>query len=86
MLWCRGVTPGSGHIIFQCYHRAGQWWPELPSLPCTPDIDDEESLRGVGRDISIAANINTDTLHQTLSTTYSGYTAQGRCSAVEMCR
>ena len=66
MLWCGGVTPGSGHIIFQCYHRAGQWWPELPSLPCTLDIDDEEALRGVGRDISIAANINTDTLHQTL--------------------
>ena len=42
MLWCGGVTPGSGHIIFQCYHRAGQWWPELPSLPCTQDIDDEE--------------------------------------------
>ena len=84
MLWCGGVTPGSGHIIFQCYHCAGQWWPELPTR--TPDIDDEEALRGVGRDISIAANINTDTLHQTLSTTYSGYTAQGRCSAVEMCR
>ena len=66
MLWCGGVTPGSGPIIFQCYHRAGQWWPELPSLPCTPDIDDQEALRGVGRDISIAANINTDTLHQTL--------------------
>ena len=78
MLWCGGVTPGSGHIIFQCYHRAGR-----SCTACTQDIDDEEPLRGVGRDISIAANINTDTLHQTLSTTQPTLDRQHRVVAVQ---